>query len=172
MTDETQTQGKSWRDTPDHYEGIGHLVTAYTTLELTIKSVLFNLLNLPEVEFNILLEFGRIKTADMPTIIAKLAESRTGADPDRKLELITAAKTFDRLSQSRNQLVHWLWMGGGEMPTLLNLKPRAQPTRADPKAVSIAELSELMQTIWMTNAQLCSFLKGAADPFTLLEITE
>ncbi len=169
---ETHTAGKNWSDSPDHYQGIGRLVTAYTTVELTIKSVLFNLLNLPEIEFNIILEFGRVKVADMPTIIAKIAESRAEADHDRKLELIAAAKAFDSLSQSRNQFVHWLWLGGDEVPKLLNLKPRAQAKNTNPKEVALVELNEVTQELWTINACLCSFLKGAAEPFTLREISE
>lgn len=159
---------RRWTDTPDHFEGIGRLVTAYTNVELTVKSVLYNLLNLPEIEFNILLEFGRIKTSDMPTVIARIASSRVEADPERKAELLSALNDFERLSQRRNQLVHWLWIGGGEVPQLINLKPRSKPAAEAPlKEVPIEELKQVTDELITINALLCDFLRGAAEPYSL-----
>lgn len=164
---------KRWTDAPDHFEGIGRLVTAYTNVELTIKSVLYNLLNLPEVEFNILLEYGRVKTSDMPTVIAKIVDARVEADLERKKKLLSALRHFERLSQSRNQLVHWLWIGGGEVPKLLNLKPRSKLTvGVPPKEVPLDELWQVTDELLTINEMLCDFLKGAAEPYSLKAIPE
>jgi hypothetical protein len=76
--------------------------------ELSIKSVLFNFLRMPEVEFAILVEFGGLKVPDMATIVKKLIEQRPEYEVERRHLLIWALNAFDRLSCLRNTYVHWL----------------------------------------------------------------
>ncbi len=169
MKEKNTFDSSHWHDDQHHYAAVGQLVTIYTQVELTIKSILFNLLNMPEIEFNILLEFGRIKSSDTPTIIRNLVASRELANEVRKQNLIDALKNFEKLSQSRNQLVHWLWIGGGTEPTLLNLKVKArQASSTMRKGVTLAEIRGLSNELLGINAVLCSYLSGAACPQTLM----
>ena len=126
------------------------------------------MLQLPEVEFNILLECGRIKVSDITKIIIKIVEEREASVPERKAHLVEAIKEFDRLSQIRNQYVHWLWGDVGLTPAIMSIKPKAKP-ETPPKFqhVTVVQLNEATSALLDVNAVLCQFLKGAADPDTL-----
>jgi hypothetical protein len=151
MTKENIPAAASWHEDHEHYAAVGQLTIFYTKVELTIKSILFNLLNIEEAEFNVLLEFGRIKPSDMPTIIKNLVAIRDNANYERKQMLIDALKKFENLSQSRNQLVHWLWVGGGVEPTLLNLKPKTKPASSVfRKSISLSEIREISAELMAT----------------------
>ncbi|SFH55348.1 hypothetical protein SAMN05216299_12162 [Nitrosospira sp. Nsp14] len=130
---------------------------AYTNSELAVKSVLFNFLRLPEKEFAILVEFGRLKVPDMATIIKNLLDQRPEYEVEKRHELIWALNKFDSLSQLRNTYVHWLWMPYGEEAALVSIKSKMNPPEDPYIYVNLEALQEAESELQNVVAVLAQF---------------
>jgi hypothetical protein len=164
MKEKEQRDEEHARDN-SHFAALGRLVVEHTNAELAVKSILFNLVDLPDREFDILLEFGRIKLADMPTIIEKLVEARESCSPRFRSLLVDSLKKFQALSQRRNQLSHWLWLGGGLEPSMVNLKPSASRKKV---AINLEDLQSATRELREITTVLSMYVKGSADSKTLV----
>jgi len=146
----------------EHFALLGRLVVRFAYLELTVKSVFSNVMNLTDHQLNSLIEFGRVKVTDMPAVVRSLLKDAPLPDFDRNVELVSALNDFEKLAIERNKLVHWIWGGG---PTLMNFKGSTKPgkKKSFDEALTPEKLTSVVDGIDAANAVLCGYLRGA-DP--------
>lgn len=150
----------------DYYTMLGKMVSLSTNSELLVKSVFVAISGLSQTEANILMDKGRLKVTDMPSIIKGFLEHKPFPDSSRNKDLVHALDIFSKLYEERNKFVHWLWINGGDELHLFNVKPRAKPrelSNEEKRPVPVERLQEICTHMSVVYAMLADYIPSNED---------